>query len=254
MLIVYERENSFILIAQHDHARICGDLVAAWKNELFSSEDRREELNLAAYEHDSSWTQLDLLPLWNDAAQAPYSFRDFPGNIRFTFYSKALDCLQETSEYAALLGSILYTTLAERFRNEYTIPFVEGEFARQSAILERLQLEVKLLQQHAKALLLCDELSLFVCMEQPGTPRASYEWFAEGFSYWFDRSGQTSMVADWKDEWTIELHPFPFIQSVESVLSYKEVNKSAAAELGIAEAYRKAELREQGIRFVPQFD
>ncbi|MGO4547821.1 DUF3891 family protein [Paenibacillus sp. 2TAB23] len=251
-LIVYEKENSYILIAQHDHARISGDLVTAWANELFGSEDRRDELNLAAYEHDSSWVELDRIPLWNDAANAPFSFRDFPGNIRFVFYSKAIDRLQETSEYAALLGSILYTTLAERFRNEDTISFVEREFARQSVILEKLQLNVKLLQEHAKALLLCDELSLFACMERPGTPREHYEWFASGFPYWFDRTGGTSLIAEWKDERTIALEPYPFSRTVESTLSYKEVNKAAAAKDGIAQVYQMAEHREHRIQFVPK--
>lgn len=251
-LIVYEKEDSYICIAQQDHARISGDLVTAWANELFGSGDRREELNLAAYEHDSSWIELDRIPLWNDAASAPFSFRDFPGNIRFVFYSKALDRLQEKSEYAALLGSILYTTLAERFRNEDTISFVEGEFARQSDILEKLQLNVKLLQEHAKALLLCDELSLFVCMESPGTPREQYEWFAEGFPYWFDRTGGTSLIAEWKGEETIELEPFPFSRMVETTLSYKEVKKKEAARLGISQVYQMAELREHSIRFAPR--
>ncbi|CAM4245245.1 hypothetical protein FHS16_001388 [Paenibacillus endophyticus] len=251
-MIIYEKEDSYICIAQHDHARISGDLLSAWADELFGSEDRREELNLAAYEHDSSWIELDRIPLWNDAASAPFSFRDFPGNIRFVFYSKAIDRLQETSEYAALLGSILYTTLAERFRNEDTISFVEGEFARQSVILEKLQLNVNLLQEHAKALLLCDELSLFACMEPPGTPREHYEWFANGFPYWFDRTGGTSLIAEWKDERTIALEPYPFSRIVETRLFYKEVGKAEAAKLGISQVYQKAELREQVITIVPK--
>lgn len=248
-MIVYEKEEAFILIAQHDHARISGDLVSAWQGDLFHSTERREELAYAAYEHDSSWIDLDRIPLWNDAANMPFSFRDFPGNIRFFFYSKGLDHVQETSEYAALLGSILYTTLAERFRTEDTVRFVEREFSRQSAIIERLKLDVKLLQLHAKALLLCDEISLFVCMEQPGTPRQNYEWFANGFSYWFDRSGQTSLNADWKDQATIELAPFPFSREVETSLFYKEVSKTSIAAHGIAEAYQLEELQEHKLLF-----
>ncbi|WP_169084876.1 DUF3891 family protein [Paenibacillus sp. PL91] len=248
-MIVYEKENAFILIAQHDHARISGDLVSAWQEQLFHSAERRDELAYAAYEHDSSWIDLDRIPLWNDADHIPFSFRDFPGNIRFFFYSKGLDHLQETSEYAALLGSILYTTLAEKFRNEDTIAFVEKEFARQSAIIERLQLDVKLLQLHAKALLLCDELSLFACMEKPGTPRQQYEWFAGGFTYWFDRTGGTSLIADWTDQSTIELQPFPFSRPVETTLSFKEVSKAVIGKYGIAQAYAREPLQELKLLF-----
>lgn len=248
-MIVYEKEESFILIAQHDHARVSGDLVSAWNENLFPGSSRREELIYAAYQHDSSWIDLDRMPIWNDAANCPFSFRDFPGNIRFFFYSKGLDHVQQTSEYAALLGSILYTTLAEKFRNEDTIPFVEREFARQSAIIERLQVDVKLLQMHAKALLLCDELSLFVCMEQPGTPREKYEWFANGFPYWFDRSEQTTLIADWKDPRTVELKPFPFSRNVETTVPFKEVSKQAIARHGISEAYRREPFQEYKLLF-----
>lgn len=248
-MIVYEKEEAFILIAQHDHARISGDLISAWEGGLFHSDARREELAYAAYEHDSSWMELDRIPLWNDAAHAPFSFRDFPGNIRFFFYSKALDCIQKTSEYAALLGSILYTTLAEKFRNADTIAFVEHEFARQSAIIERQQLDVKLLQLHAKALLLCDELSLFACMEQPGTPREHYDWFADGLPYWFDRTGKTTLFVDWKDQATIEMNPFPFNREVETMLSYKEVNKADIMKYGISEAYRREQKHEFKLLF-----
>lgn len=251
-MIVYEKEDAFILIAQQDHARISGDLVSAWQDSLFHSAERREELNLAAYEHDSSWIDLDRIPLWNDAVNAPFSFRDFPGNIRFIFYSKGLDRVQETSEYASLLGSILYTTLAEQFRNEDTVTFVEREFARQSAIIERLQLDVKLLQLHAKALLLCDELSLFACMEQPGTLRENYEWFANGLSYWFDRSGQTQLIPEWIGESTIELDPFPFRGAVETAISFKEVRKPDITRYGIAEAYRRETLQEHKLFFRPK--
>ncbi|WP_051250735.1 DUF3891 family protein [Paenibacillus harenae] len=249
MMIIYEKDDSYILIAQHDHARISGDLAAAWRDELFSGAARRDELTYAAYEHDSSWIELDRMPLWNDQSGCPYSFRDYPGNIRFVFYERALDSLQRTSEYAALLGSILYSTLAEKTRNEDTVSFVEREFARQSAIIESLAIDVSLLQMHAKALLLCDELSLFACMERPGTARAQYEWFADGFSYWFGRSGQSVLLADWVNGNTIETAPYPFRGEVETTLAFKQVSKADIAKLGISKAYQKEKLREHRLLF-----
>lgn len=248
-MIVYETDSAFILIAQHDHARISGDLISAWDGGLFPSGDRFDELTYAAYEHDRSWIALDRIPIWNDVAGRPFSFRDYPGNIRFSFYTMALDHVQSKSEYAALLGSILYTALAEKFRNEDTVAFVEKEFARQSAIIERLRVDVKLLQMHAKALFLCDELSLFVCMERPGTPRQQYEWFAEGFQFWFGEPGQTTLKADWADEKTIELSPFPFIREIESVLPYKRVSKADIRKHGIAAAYAGEKTVEHRIVF-----
>lgn len=248
-VIVYEKEDSFIMITQHDHAKISGDLLSSFSSSMFKGNERLDELVYAAYEHDSSWIDLDRIPLWNDAANCPFSFRDFPGNIRFFFYSRGLDQVQQKSEYAALLGSILYTSLAEKFRNDDAIRFINREFGRQSDIIQRLNIDVKLLQQHVKALILCDELSLFVCMEEPGTPRNEYEWFANGFSFWFGDLDQPALLPEWSNDTMVELVPFPFRGEIETTVLYKEVSKSDIAAVGVAEAYKQETLQEHKLLF-----
>ncbi|MFF2481512.1 DUF3891 family protein [Paenibacillus sp. NPDC058071] len=247
-MIVYEKEHAFVLIAQHDHARISGDLMKAWESEAGQRDPRTDDMILAAYEHDRSWIDLDCWPLWNDAARKPYSFIDFPGNIRFHYYTKGLDEVQRSNGYAALLGSMLYTSLAEKFENDDAVRFVNREYARQRTIKRLFKVDESRLQNHISALVLCDGLSLFACMNEPGTPREQFEWFADGFAY--IREGEPRRLnADWNGVESIELRPFPFASEVRTVIIYKEVDKAEVARLGIGEAYKREILKEKAIVF-----
>lgn len=247
-MIVYEKKESMLLIAQHDHARISGDLMSAWGT-WDAGDRRKDDCIYAAYEHDRSWLDLDCWPLWNDAEQRPYSFRDFPPKIRFQYYTKGLNEIQRVNGYAALLCSKLYTTLAERFQNDDTNAFINREYARQQNIIGLLKVEEMMLQKHMRMLFLCDELSLYLCMQEPGTPRAQYEWFTDGFAYSFNDAEHTRLYADWRGDKAIELFPFPFTRTVETVLTYREVSKADLNKLGIAEAYRNATMQETAIIF-----
>lgn len=217
--------------------------MSAWGN--WDSGDRRfEDCIHAAYGHDRSWIDLDSWPLWNDAEHRPYSFRDFPPKIRFQYYTKGLNEVQEANGYAALLCSMLYTMLVEKFPSKDAIQFVNSEKARQNNIKELLRVDEIQLQKHLKMLVLCDELSLYLCMNQPGTPREQYEWFADGFSYDAEKS---KIYADWSGEKAVEVFPFPFARTIETVLVYREVSKAAIHQYGIAEAYSSAAVQESTI-------
>ncbi|TYP72617.1 DUF3891 family protein [Paenibacillus methanolicus] len=248
-MIVYEKEDTYVLIAQQDHARISGDLMAAWQEELLG--ERISEVIQAAYEHDRSWAGLDVDPIWNDAAGRPYSFRDFPPNIRFLHYRHGIDELERINPYAAVLSSLLYTMLAERADTPETRAFVSREKGRQANIQAELGLYMETLHYHLNALVLCDELSLFLCMEPPGTPIRQYEWFASGFVYPQPRGcGGRRIKAQWQGDHVVVLSEGPFARPVDTVLAYKEVCKGETKQLGIAAAYKQAELRSHRVRFL----
>ncbi|WP_042162942.1 DUF3891 family protein [Paenibacillus gorillae] len=254
-MILYEKENAYILIAQHEHARISGDLMSAWtawQDQAGNVDPRLGDIIFAAYEHDRSWLDLDSWPLWNDKASAPYSFIDFPPKVRFLYYNKGLDEVQSTNGYAALLCSMLYTSLVEKFQDEDAVQFVNREYDRQNRIKQLFKVDEHQLRKHISALLLCDGLSLFACMREPGTPRSEISWFANGFRYepQGNKGEEQQLFADWRGHTEIALDPFPFVQTVDTVITYKEVSKDNAAALGLEAAYRKAELREHAIRFV----
>lgn len=249
-MIVYEKEKAFIFIAQHDHAQVSGALMSFWSDEWLVGNERKPDLIYAAYQHDRGWMDLDSWPLWNDADHRPYSFLDFPAKIRFLYYAKGLDEVQRANEYAALLCSLLYTTLAKRFINDDSKKFIQQEYERQTRLQKRLSVQEEQLQLHLNALVLCDELSLFVCMQQPGTPRQRYEWFADGFRFSVPGSVHTRLYADWRDEEHVQLFPFPFDGHVQTVVPYKEVNKADIAKYGIAKAYHNEQMKQFAIKFI----
>ncbi|MFB9330518.1 DUF3891 family protein [Paenibacillus aurantiacus] len=246
-MIVYEKEETFILIAQQDHARISGDLMAAWQEELLG--ERVSDVIQAAYEHDRSWTLLDMDPIWNDAAGRPYSFRDYPPNIRFLHYRLGIDELELVNPYAALLSSLLYTMLAEKADTPESRAFASRERGRQTSVQAELGLNLEALHYHLGALVLCDELSLFLCMEPPGTPTRQYEWFAGGFAHPQPcGTGGKRIKAQWQGNHVVELSEGPFARPADTVITYKEVVKSEAKKQGILAAYKLAELKRHRVR------
>lgn len=113
-MIVYEREHDFVLTAQHEHGLVAGEMASHWKNELLADAAHRDELILAAKEHDRGWIELDSSPFWNDYSQSPYSFRDFPLRPRFVFYHKGIEEVRQKNLYAGLLCSLMYTELFQK--------------------------------------------------------------------------------------------------------------------------------------------
>ncbi|GGD53661.1 DUF3891 family protein [Paenibacillus nasutitermitis] len=254
-MIVYEKATTFVLINQHDHAQISGDLASQWKDKELPGPDRKDDLVYAAYEHDRGWIDLDAAPLWNDAKQCPYSFRDFPLRPRFVFYKKGIDEVAARNPYAALLCSLLYTTLFERIRDEETNRYLQAEYARQQQLLGLLQIdsvEDPKVRHHLGIMLVCDELSLFLCMKAPGTPARDYEWFGSGIHYYPETDIGETINVHWISSTVIGLSLFPFRQDVSVVLPYKEVGKRDIQARGMIQAYREAVQRELRVTFTGQ--
>ncbi|TXK85830.1 DUF3891 family protein [Paenibacillus sp. N3.4] len=185
-MIVYERNDAFMMITQHDHAKVSGDLITEWREDLFFHTKQNNELVYAAYQHDRGWIGLDDSPFWNDATNRPYSFIDFPLKPRFLFYTLGIDEVQRTNKYSALLCSLLYTTLFERVKDKDVEGYLNQEYHRQKTLKELLIIDEgtnSQLQTHLNILLICDELSLFMCMQEPGTPTKEYKFFSDGLHY-----------------------------------------------------------------------
>jgi hypothetical protein len=90
-MIMVEYDQHFSMITQHDHARLSGDIAADWDPEFFSGSYYKQEVLHAIYEHDRGWIDLDDTPFWNDKADAPYTFMDFPLGPKLVFYQKGVD-------------------------------------------------------------------------------------------------------------------------------------------------------------------
>ena len=101
MLIRPEGEDAVLCIGQASHAWISGQLARAW-----AGLTRREEVCLAAEQHDVAWLDWDSRPERDPATGLPYSFTAIPPATWIALWSPAPARLATQSAYAALLVSM----------------------------------------------------------------------------------------------------------------------------------------------------
>ena len=216
-MIVREKPDSYVLIKQHDHALASGEFAKYW-----AREPRPLESTLYAIaHHDVAWREPDARVRWNDEGGRPYSFVDYPPEPKVRAYAGGLDWLEERDPYAACLCSMHYETLVRRLgRSEAEASFAEAESRRQ----ERLRAgmsgeELDNLEYNLGLLRLCDGLSLFVCLNEPGC-----EDYPPPYPGGFELSGER-FAPVWEDRRTLRLEPNPFSGTFDLTIPYLVVGK-----------------------------
>ena len=196
-MIVRERNGEFILVKQHDHGQIAGQIAAHWREQP----TRRESTLLAIRDHDIGWQLLDQSVRFNPATGKPYSFTDMPLADRLPAYSWGIDRVEERDAYAACLCSRHYVS----FFNGYEGPrsFVESERERDARLTAQMDAkEIRSLDQNLELLQTCDRISLFLCLNEPGENTAPR--YREGI-----RFGQELLRPIWLDQATLRFDPSP---------------------------------------------
>lgn len=239
-MIVRESDESYIMITQHDHAKISGDIAQQWDKKYLKSERHQFELVQGIYEHDLGWIPVDSAPMWNDNKQKPYSFIDFPAPPKMVHYEHGINQVEKNNPYGALLQSKHYTYLVNDSPEEEA--FREHEVNRQNKIMDQLDISEPELSYPFQILQLCDSLSLFICMHGPEAEK-EFSNFHNGFPVNEDflfAEGK-DVVGYWENPFTFKVDPHPFSQKIETSLRYKEVFKNEIQDHGIIRAYLKTE-------------
>jgi hypothetical protein len=216
-VIVRETPDSFVLVKQHDHALASGEFARRW-----ADEPRPLESTLYAIaHHDVAWRGPDAEVRWNEEAGRPYSFVDYPPELKVRAYAEGLAWVEERDPYAACLCSMHYETLLRRFGgSEAEARFVEDEARRQERLRAGMgEEELGNLERNLNLLRLCDGLSLFVCLNEPGGDEDPPP-YPEGFEFEGER-----YLPVWEDRRTLRLDPNPFSGSFEVAIPYRTVGK-----------------------------
>jgi Protein of unknown function (DUF3891) len=209
-VIVRERPDSFVLFEQHRHGLFSGEFARHWAARI----PIREAALYAIANHDVGWRELDETVRWNDETGSPYSFLDYPVGPKLRAYANGLDYVQAHSPYAACLCSMHYGSFVRDARREPEISFREAEAARRRGIEATLsEEEIGGLEYNFRLLQLCDDLSLFVCLNEPG--RNDYPHYRDGFGFM-----GTRLQPVWEDERTLRLDPNPFSEDFWIELPY----------------------------------
>ena len=187
-----------MLIEQHDHGLASGEFARHWAGRIRP----REAALYAIANHDVAWREPDREVRWNDEAGRPHSFVDYPVGPKLRAYAEGIDLIESQNPYAAYLCSMHYGSFMQGAPEE--VAFAESEAGRRRRIEANLSdEEMESLDYDFRLLQLCDDLSLFVCLNEPGVN--DHPWYRDGFGFM-----GTRLAPVWEDERTLRLEPNPF--------------------------------------------
>lgn len=262
-MICREQDGDFIMIKQHDHGKLAGELAKRFRSQQVPEPARRGEVLRAVGNHDRGWIDLDETPFWNDAEGSPYTFIDFPVVPKLTFYKRGLDEIEEDTPYGALLCSLHFDRLIEvsgEDSPELTL-YREREEERRARIRRELEPSAPIgeseLYYDSRLLQFSDDLSLYMALNEPGSSKSEeHPWWRDGFSGSedFGFTDGRRITAEWEGEHRLLLDPFPFTESFTVTLALRKVSKPEVQAKGIARAYRETPESEYRIELagVPQ--
>jgi hypothetical protein len=172
--------DGVIAITQPCHGWVAGQLARAWGGALAGEFAPREEVCLAAEQHDLAWANWDQAPTLNPETGRPHSFATVPLVERLAFWPAApARLLLPQSRYAAVLVSLHSTRLHAGFDPEQEAPAVgaalrrlrDDEASFREAVVATLQGDQRYaahaspeaLARNYALLSTWDRLSLFIC-------------------------------------------------------------------------------------------
>jgi hypothetical protein len=110
-MLLVDHPDGKVAVAQPAHAFISGQLARAWAGELHP----REEVCLAAEQHDIPWLDWERDPSYDPRTGYPHTFMSLDMPTKLAMWETGPDALLAQSRYAALLvsmhGSRLYKDL-----------------------------------------------------------------------------------------------------------------------------------------------
>ena len=169
-----------VAIAQPCHGWVAGQLARTWGNETVGGFAPREEVCLAAEQHDLAWAAWEHAPSLNAETGLPHAFSTLPLAERLAFWPGAAErLLLPQSRYAALLVSLHATRLHAGFDAGHEAPAVavalrglpEGEEAFREGLLASLRADPTYaaaaadgaVERNYRLLATRDRLSLMLC-------------------------------------------------------------------------------------------
>ena len=168
--------DDLVAIGQASHAWLSGQLARAWGNDRFVAPQPREEVCLAAEQHDVGMAEWDLAPRLHPTEGRPVSFMEMELDEHLRLWSAAPAKLLSQNPYAALLVSMHGTALYELRDLDLLGPAdagaVRSYLARerdwQDRLLAVLGADREQARRNQRLLFAWDGLSLALCLRWDG--------------------------------------------------------------------------------------
>jgi len=113
-MIRRDEKRGWILINQHDHARLSGEIMRYWGNEEFAMPDPYEEVLLAIREHDNGWKEWDSFPKVNPLSQYPMNFLEMDSSDQAEIWKRCFKRHSAEHPYASALIALHFGKLNEK--------------------------------------------------------------------------------------------------------------------------------------------
>jgi len=205
-----------LLFGQHEHALIAGEFALRWRE----GPRPLESTVYAIANHDLAWREPDREVLWNEEKDRPYSFVDYPLHLKLAAQRRGVDSVEDHDPYAGCLCSMHYARFLLDSERPEEVEFREGEMERQSRIKERMsERELENLERNFRFLRVCDGLSLFLCLNEPGG-----EDRPPPYPGGFELDGRRFRPV-WEDERTLRLDPNPFSGAFGIEIPYRIIGR-----------------------------
>jgi hypothetical protein len=210
-MIVRRKGDHFVLIKQHDHALVSGEFAAHMSLDI----EPLSKVLHAISNHDIGWEELDHTVLWNEDKQAPYSFEDYPLLPKLEAYTSGISRVEEVDPYAGFLCSKHYASFFDGAENPAARRFRRQEESRQNQLRRHFTpAEEQNLEVNFRLLQFCDDLSLAICLNEPG--ENSHPWYAGGIRF----LGETYRWI-WENERSLRLEPNLFVRPFVIEIPYR---------------------------------
>ncbi|WP_070120553.1 DUF3891 family protein [Bacillus marinisedimentorum] len=224
-MILRETADHFILYKQHDHGLLSGEMGANWGNGVFGPLPFR--MTFAAAIHDISWIDEDENISWNSDDNKPYDFVDLPLKRRLDMYAKGLDHTEKLDPYSAVLVSKHYSSFYSEEDGEEVKTFLQNERIRRTELAETASISSSEQTDDLKILRMLDNLSLYVCLNGPGTPKTEvHPWYQDGLMAYTADGGEQRLSLEWTNQHTITIDPFPFQAEWTASIPVYRIHKS----------------------------
>ncbi|MEK3954427.1 DUF3891 family protein [Psychrobacillus sp. FSL K6-1464] len=253
-MIVFEREKSYVMVTQDDHAQVSKQIAEHCKDDFYYDSKDVQEVVLAIQEHDRGWIDPDKSPVWNDQLEQPFSFIDYPTDLKISFYGKGLDEVEEMSKYACLLCSLHYSSFVQDADETAVQRFWDIEKQRQDRLYDELGIvgnekKKETLMYHLDLLKFSDFLSLFICLHEPGDNDKLHPFFKNGFPQLFLFVTQEPIIASWESDEVVTLSFSPLKSELNVKLTYKEVWKEQIEKDGLLQAFKDTPVAHRKVTF-----
>lgn len=108
-MIRRENNGGWILITQHDHALLSGQVMSHWGTDMFVQPDPYDEVLFAIKEHDSGWKQWDSNPKINTENGFPANFTEMSPYDQSVIWSKCYRSHCADYPYASALTALHFS-------------------------------------------------------------------------------------------------------------------------------------------------